>query len=279
MTNDLLSGASQIAALMARQSKPGFSTDPADHQPARAKFNGPEFNSADPKYRPDLDPAGNFLIGDVAHEEEHCLVLGSLSGVQEHDRSVNEYGKNVRDLFQIWRTQPKVTPVKGKGGGLKTDRGGWLGDKIDEIFLLTSYGLTVLTLYDQHQVVAALNQRAQSLGVAAMFHIKWAMRKKKATFEEDEYPKYEPNFEVLGVKGQPSGPTDAEIARAERLADLVAQLSHPDPDVPLRLVVGSSGGKLSSSSSPSTSFDDDAPSPDPDDPGPTPPDPDNDIPL
>ena len=39
-TPDLLTGASQIAAILARQSRPGFSKDPVDHQPARAKFNG-----------------------------------------------------------------------------------------------------------------------------------------------------------------------------------------------------------------------------------------------
>ena len=49
-TPDLLTGASQIAAMMAQRSGPGFSKDPADYQPTRAKFNGREFNSADPKY-------------------------------------------------------------------------------------------------------------------------------------------------------------------------------------------------------------------------------------
>ena len=183
---------------------------------------------------PDLDPAVNFLIGETAHEAENVLVLGSLSGVQENDRSI----ENGQKLFKIWKTQPEVTPVRGKGGGLKTDRGGWLGDKIDEIFLLTSYGLTVLTLYDQHHVVAAINRRAQSLGVDAMYEIKWRLTKKKATFADGEYPKYEPDFEVLGVKDQPTGPTDAEIAQAKKLHAMVAQLSYPYPDVPLRLVVG-----------------------------------------
>jgi hypothetical protein len=42
---DLLSGASQIAALMAQQSGPGFSKDPGDYQPAKVKLSGAEFNA------------------------------------------------------------------------------------------------------------------------------------------------------------------------------------------------------------------------------------------
>jgi hypothetical protein len=61
-TSDLLTGASQLAALQAQRAGEGFSKDPGDYKLPWVKLSPPELNSADPKYKPELDPKG-FSIG------------------------------------------------------------------------------------------------------------------------------------------------------------------------------------------------------------------------
>jgi hypothetical protein len=235
--SDNLTGASQLAVMLAERSGPGFSKDPGDYRPAKVKLSGAVFNRADPAYRSDL-PADGLLIGNVAITPEGVpiIFLGSLSGWQEKDRVVID-GRETTRLFAIWRHQPEVEYLKGRGGGKKTDRGGWITGKYDEIFLLTPYGLAVLTLFDMHHVVAELNQRAASHGVGAMYEIKWQLTKKAAP--DGDYTKYEPSFEPLSVAGEPNGPSDAQIAQAKKLTPLISHLSYQNPDIPLRLVVNS----------------------------------------
>lgn len=224
---NLLSATSQLAALLAQRSGEGFSKDPADYQLPWVRFSGPEYNDADPKYRPDLDPLG-FLIGKeiVGPEGVTAIVLGCVSGCQERDRVVVEGEKTTR-LHAFWKAQPEITVVRGKGGGLKTDRGGWITGKHDEVFLLIDGAPYVITLYDAHHIVTDLNRRAQSLGVNAMYEINWHLT--KATVADGQYTRSEPRFEPLAIAGEPGGPTEAEIARARKLSALVAQLSYANP--------------------------------------------------
>jgi hypothetical protein len=235
-TPDEHSGASQLAGLLAQKSGPGFSKDPADYKIPRIKFTGAEFNPLDPKYRPDLGP-GDFLIGDQPVDADGLpvIVLGSLSGHEEKDRLVVN-GKEEKRRFAIWKNQPEVTPVKGKGGGLKTGRGGWITGRFDEVFLLTESGLAVLTLYDAHHVILEINRQATLLGADAMYKIKWLLTKQLVP--DGEYTKAAPRLEPLGVAGASDGPSEAEIAQAKNLCGLVSQLGYRAPDVPLRLVVG-----------------------------------------
>ena len=175
----LLTGSSQLAAMLAQQSGPGFSKDPGDYKLPWIKLSGPEFNNVDPKFRPDLDPDG-FLIGEhaISPKGGKVIIIGSVSGYRESDR-VTINGRDTTRLYALWKTPPEVTPVKGKGGGLKTDRGGWLAGKYDEVFALTSsYGPAVLTLFDAHDIVVELNRKAQSLGVGAMYEVAWTLTKK-----------------------------------------------------------------------------------------------------
>ena len=235
---ELRSGAIQLAERLARLAGPGFSRDPVDYRPTAVKLSGPEFNPMDRAYRPDIDPAG-FLIGKqaIAPEGVSVIVVGTLSGCQERDR-VNVGGKETTRLHAIWKRQPQdTTPIKGKGGGLRTGRGGWITGKFDEIFLLAP-GPCVLTLFDMHSVVAELNQRAGDLGVDAMFRVRWGLSKRAVP--DGDYTRYEPHFEPLGVAGEPNGPTEAEIVKAKRLSATVGQISYANPDIQVRLVVGGS---------------------------------------
>ena len=121
---------------------------------------------------------------------------------EEKDRIIVD-GREEKRRFAVWKTQPEVTAIKGKGGGLRTARGGWITSKHDEIFLLTPQGLGVLTLYDAHGVVAKLNQLAQSLDVGAMREARWLLTKRTP---DGPYPHPEPHFELLGVAGEANGP-------------------------------------------------------------------------
>ena len=235
-TPDKLSGASQLAAMRALQAGPGFSRDEADYRPLALRLAGPEFNQFDPKYRVDLPPDG-FLIGNVAIAPEGVpvIVVGSVSGVEERDR-VTIDGRETTRRHALWKAQPEATPIKGKGGGLRTERGGWISGKFDEIFLLTPHGLAVLSLYDMHHIVADNNQRALSLGAAAMYEVKWTLTKAKVP--DGDYTKYEPHFTPLGLAGSAEGPTETEIAQARRLNVMAQRISYPHPDAPLKLVVG-----------------------------------------
>jgi hypothetical protein len=256
-TSDLLTGASQLAALQAQRAGEGFSKDPGDYKLPWVKLSPPELNSADPKYKPELDPKG-FSIGDeyIAPGGAPVIILGMLSGHEEKDR-VRVDGREEKRRFKIWKYQPEITVVRGKGGGLRTERGGWITSKFDEIFLLTAYGLAVATLYDMHDVVAKLNQLAQSLGAAAMYEIRWQLTK-ESFVDDGGYTHVKPHFELLGVAGEPNGPSDRELAQAKKLSALVAQISYPVPGAPLKLVVN--GEPM-----------DEPPAPHPDDPGAEPP--------
>lgn len=230
----LLTGASQLAAIRAQQSGEGFSKDPSDYTLPWVKLSGPEFNDIDPKYRRDLKPLG-FLIGDNAINPEGARVIipGMLSGYDEQDRVIVN-GREEKRRFAIWKTQPDVAYVKGKGGGKRTDRGGWITRRLDEIFMLTAYGPAVLTLFDQHDIVAELNRAAQSLDVGAMYEAAWTLTKTEVP--DGDYTRHEPRFELLGVAGEPDGPSDRELAQAKKLNALIARISYPIPGVPLRLV-------------------------------------------
>jgi hypothetical protein len=238
MSGDRQTGANQLATLIAQQKKGlGFSPDPADYQPTWIKLSGREFNDADPHYRPELNPDTDFLVGDVAVGAEgvSVTILGILSGHEEKDRVIVD-GRETRRHFAFWGKEPKATPVKGKGGGLKTARGGWLTGRFDEIFVLINGELCVLTLYDMHHLVAKLSKQASTLSVGAMVEIKWRLTKKKVP--DGPCTRYEPRFELIGLAGEADGPSEAETAQAKKLTGLIAQLSHPLPDVPLKLDVG-----------------------------------------
>jgi hypothetical protein len=232
-----LTAASQLAVMRAQQSGPGFSKDPGDYKLPWIKLSGPEFNNADPKYRSDIPDLG-FLIGDnvISPKGARVIIAGMTMGHREVDR-VTVNGRETTRLYALWRSQPEATPVKGRGGGLRTDRGGWLSGKLDEIFTLTAYGPTVLTLFDQHDIVAELNQSAQSLGVGAMYEAAWTLT--KASVPDGDYTRYEPHFELLGIAGDAEGPTKAELAQAGKLSELIARISYPIPGVPLKLVANS----------------------------------------
>jgi hypothetical protein len=251
--SDQITGAGQLAALRAQRAGEGFSRDPADYRPLRIKLSGSEFNDLDPKYRPELDPKG-FLIGEniIGPEGVPVIVLGSLSGCRESDRFI-ENGRQTTRPYALWAKQPEVTYITGKGGGKKTRRGGWIDCWHDEIFAHTPYGLGVLTLYDAHDVVARLNQLAQSLDVGAMCEAKWQLTKEP--FPDGDYTKYKPHFELLGVAGEPNGSSDRELAQAKKLSAPVAKISYQSPG---------NGEPM-----------DEPPAPHPDDPGP---DPDDDFP-
>ena len=202
----------------------GFSKDPADYRPAKVKFAGPEFNDKDPKYRSDLDPDG-FLIGGrpIGPEGVSVIILGSLSGYEEKDR-VTINGKEEKRRFAIWKNQPEVTPVQGKGGGLKTDRGGWITGRFDEIFLLVDRELSVATLYD---IVQELNRQASLLGLTGMYEAKWLLT--KHSVPDGDYLHHQPNFECLGVKrrGERAQQGGAGASREARHPDRQALLSAP----------------------------------------------------
>ena len=63
--------------------------------------------------------------------------------------------------------------------------------------MLTAYGPAVLTLFDQHDIVAELNRAAQSLDVGAMYEAAWTLTKTEVP--DGDYTRYEPHFELLGV--------------------------------------------------------------------------------
>ena len=261
---DTLSGASMLATMLASQAKPGFSADPADYLPTWVKLSGAEFNDNSKFYRSDLDPATDFLIGGrvVGAEGEPVIVVGSVSGWEVRDRFFTD-GKPTTKRFAIWKTKPSVTPVTGKGGGLQTADGRWLAGQFDEIFLLVGHELCVITLYDMHHIVTGLNRQALALGVEAMFNIKWRLTK-TAVSDDRGYTHYEPRFEMLGVAGEPNGPSEAELKQAKTLSPMIAKLSHPLPGAaPLPLVVN---GPPIDNPPPW----DDPPPPDLDDPGPDP---------
>jgi hypothetical protein len=90
LSSDNLSGASQLATLLAERNKlKGLFGDPADYQPPWVKLSGPEFNPGDPRYRDDVDPLG-FLIGGKVIDAHGAsiIILGMMSGVEEKDRVV-----------------------------------------------------------------------------------------------------------------------------------------------------------------------------------------------
>ena len=164
MSHTLITGAGQLAQLLSSRARTGFSTDPSDYLPHWVRLTATEFDPMAPGYRPELDPKG-FLIekNGVGAEGKPVVVLGKLSGYEEKDRVVVD-GKDTVRRHMIWRTEPKVEYVKGKGGGKRTNRGGWITSKFDEVFLLIDNRLCVLTLYDMHHVVAELDQRAEPFG-------------------------------------------------------------------------------------------------------------------
>jgi hypothetical protein len=264
MSTNKLDGASQLAMLRAQRAIPGASQDPADYLLPWVKLSGSEFNPADPKYRPELNPDTDFLIGEkpIGVEGVSVIVLGMLSGWEEKERIVID-GHETRRHFAFWRTKPDVTPVKGKGGGLKTDRGGWLTGRFDEIFLLIGRELYVLTLWDMHHIITGLTKQLEMLDIDAMYKVKWRLTKKR--IPEGEYTKYEPRFEPISVAGEADGPSEAEIALASKLTGIIRQLSYANPNVPLKLVVGGEPWE-------------DTRETDPNDTGPEPPDDGSDIP-
>ena len=246
-------GSAQLAELLARQSRPGFSKDAADYRPLRVRFSGDAYNPMSPTYRPEIDPNG-FLVEDTATTAAGlpCVILGTLSGVEEIDR-VTVDGKPAKQRFMIWSKQPEITVHKGKGGGLKTARGGWINGRFDEVFLLTNNRLSCITLWDAHHVIADIQQQAEPLSIKAMCEARWQLTKVEVFDSKDEagndYFRREPHFELLGLVGQPSGPTEAELANAKRLSVLIGQLNYPHPDVPLKLVVGGNNMGLPPTSS------------------------------
>jgi hypothetical protein len=121
---------------------------------------------------------------------------------------------------------------------LRTDRGGWFKGRLDEIFMLSPYGACVMTLFDMHNVVAELNQSAQTLGVNAMYEIAWTLTKEMIP-DNSGYEHATPHFELLGVVGEDNGPTKAEMTRATKLSGMIAQIHFPIPGAPLRLVANS----------------------------------------
>jgi hypothetical protein len=236
-----LTGASQLAEQLARLARPGFNQDPIDYLPRHIRFSGDAYNPMAPGYRPEIDPKGFLVENDAtAAAGLPCIILGTLSGVEEIDR-VTVDGKSTMQRYMIWKKQPDVGPIKGKGGGLKTARGGWVKNRFDEIFLLINNKLCCITLYDAHHVVTDIQQQAEPLPVKAMHEARWQLTKVEIPDGEDDqgnsYFKREPHFELLGLAGEPNGPSEAELAHAKKLTALVGGLNYPHPDVPLRLVV------------------------------------------
>lgn len=236
-TSNLLTGASQLAQLLSLRARPGFSTDYVDYLPQRVRLTGDELNPMAPGYRPELDPKG-FLIekNGVGAAGKPVVVLGALSGFDERDRVVVD-GKDTTRRHMIWKTEPKVEYLKGKGGGKRTNRGGWITSKFDEVFLLIDNRLCVLTLYDAHHIVTELNQRAEPLPIGALHEALWQLT--KVEVPEGDYTRTAPHFELLGIVGQSSGPSEAESAHAKKLSGLISQLGYANPDIPLHLVVNS----------------------------------------
>ena len=74
-----------------------------------------------------------------------------------------------------------------------------------------------------------------------MHEARWQLTKVERPDGEDQagnkYFRREPHFELLGVAGEPNGPSEAELAHAKKLSPLIGQLNYPHPDIPLRLVV------------------------------------------
>ncbi len=241
-TTRLLTGASQLAERLACLARPGFSTDPGDYMPRRVRFSGEAFDPMAPGFRPEIDAGGFLVEGDASTAAGlPCVILGTLSGVEEVDR-VTVDGKQTTQRHMIWSKQPQgTTPIKGRGGGLQTDRGGWIKGRFDEIFLLINNTLCCITLWDAHPIVTEINRLAAPLPIGAMYQAKWQLAKVERPDGEDQagnkYFRREPHFELLGVAGEPNGPSEAELAHAKKLSVLIGQLAHPLPDIPLRLVV------------------------------------------
>ena len=239
--NRPLTGSAQLAEHLARLSRPGFSKDAADYMPRRVRLFSEVYNPMAPGFRPEVDPAGFLIENDpTTAAGMPCVIIGTLSGVEEVDR-VTVDGKPTTQRFMIWKKQPDVEPIKGKGGGLNTDRGGWIRGRYDEIFLLIANRLCCITLWDAHHIITALQQQAMPLPIGAMHEARWQLTKVERPEGEDQagnqYFRREPHFELLGVAGQPGGPSAEELAHAKKLSPLISQLSYPFPDVPLRLVV------------------------------------------
>lgn len=249
-----LTGTFQLAEQLARLARPGFSTDPSDYLPRRVRFSGEAYDPMAPGFRPEIDPEG-FLIENVATTAAGlpCVVLGTLSGYEEVSR-VTVDGKPTTQRLAIWNKQPETTPVKGKGGGLQT-KNGWYKGRYDEIFLLINNRLCCITLWDAHHIVTALQQAASPLPIGAMHEARWKLTKVERPDGQDQagnqYFRREPHFELLGVVGEPNGPSEPEITHAKKLSPLIKQLNYPHPDIPLRLVVnGSPIGTPPTSSAP-----------------------------
>ena len=168
-----LTGASQLAEQLARLARPGFSSDASDYMPRRVRFSGDAYNRMAPGYRPEIDPKG-FLVENDATTATGlpCVILGTLSGVEEVDR-VTVDGKPTTQRYMIWKKQPDVEPIKGKEGGLKTARGGWIKGRFDEVFLLINNKLSCITLWDAHHIISEINQLAGPLPIGAMYEAKW----------------------------------------------------------------------------------------------------------
>ena len=237
-----LTGASQLAEQLARLARQGFSRDSADYMPRRVRFSSEAYDPMAPGFRPEIDPKG-FLVENDATTAAGlpCIILGALSGHEEVAR-VTVDGKPATQRLAIWNKQPETTPVRGKGGGLKT-RDGWYKGRHDEVFLLISNALCCVTLWDAHHIVTEINRLAAPLPISAMYEAKWKLSKIEVPDGEDQagnkYFRREPHFELLGLAGEPNGPSEAELAHAKKLSALIGQLSYPHPNVPLRLVVNS----------------------------------------
>lgn len=233
-TSEFPSGATQLAQTLAERGKlKGLSGDPADYQAAWVKLSGPEWNEVDPRYRSELGPL-DLLIGERVIDANgvEVVIVGMMSGVEEKDR-VTFDGRETTRRHAIWGTQPEIEVIRGRGGGLKTDRGGWISGKFDEVFLLDADGvLCVMSIYDAHHVVANLTKRVAQLPIDHVCEVRWRLTKIQVA--DGDYTRSEPHFELLD-----GGPSPAVFAQAKKLAGMIARLSYAVPNVPLRLVVNS----------------------------------------
>ena len=105
---------------------------------------------------------------------------------------------------------------------IKTGRGGWINGRFDEIFLLINNRLSCITLWDAHHIVTDIQQQADPLSIGAMYEARWQLTKVEVFDGKDEagnnYFRREPHFELLRLAGQPSGPSEAELANAKKLS-------------------------------------------------------------
>ena len=199
-------GSGQIAELHARLSRPGFSKDPSDYMPRRVRLSSEAYDPMAPGFRPEVDPAG-FLLENDPTTRPACLA-SSLAPCAASRRSTASpsTAKPTTQRFMIWKKQPDVEPIKGKGGGLKTARGGWIKGRYDEIFLLIANRLCCITLWNAHGVITALQQQAMPLPIGALFEARWQLTKVERPDGEDQagnqYFRREPHFELLGIAGQ-----------------------------------------------------------------------------